>query len=135
MLLVQLVRLMRRFRARRWTGFAFVGLLLSVSIIGNAVTFHTFDGAVTPGLSWGDAFWYSFIRVGEGWTQGYTSLARALLDHGVTVLSVRRGATAHTRLANLSPQPGDTVVYVGETRRSWPELLALANRPALAAAS
>jgi voltage-gated potassium channel len=63
MLLVQLARLFRRFRARRWTGFAFVGLLLALAIVGNAVTFHTFDRAVAPQLTWGDAFWYSFISI------------------------------------------------------------------------
>ena len=63
MLLLRLVRIARRVRARRSVGFLAVALLLAVAIIGNACCFYAFDRGVQPGLSWGDAFWYSTISI------------------------------------------------------------------------
>jgi voltage-gated potassium channel len=63
MLLLQFVRLVRKLRMRRWVGFAVVALLLAFAIVGNATTFYLFDRATSPELTWGDAFWYSFISI------------------------------------------------------------------------
>ena len=63
MLLLRLVRIARRVRARRSVGFLSVALLLGTAIVGNAACFYVFDGAVKPDLSWGDAFWYSTVSI------------------------------------------------------------------------
>ncbi|MFK7742911.1 MAG: ion channel [Planctomycetota bacterium] len=63
MLLLRLVRLSRRFRARRRLGFFVVAALIVASIVGNALCFYLFDRAVKPDLSVEDAVWYSVISM------------------------------------------------------------------------
>jgi voltage-gated potassium channel len=63
LLLLRLVRLARRVRNRRSIGFLFVAIMLVVAIVGNAACFYSFERAANPGLSWGDAFWYSAISI------------------------------------------------------------------------
>ncbi|PRQ02472.1 voltage-gated potassium channel [Enhygromyxa salina] len=63
MLLLRLVRLARHVRARRSTGLGLVALLLTVAIVGNALTFYLFERTVVPTLSWGDACWHSVVSV------------------------------------------------------------------------
>lgn len=92
MLLVQLVRLARKFRAHRWLGFAFVALLLVVAIAGNAVTFYVFDRAVNPSIGWGDALWYSFISIT---TIGYG-------DYSAHTLGARIGTVIFIALVGLT---------------------------------
>ena len=63
MLLLRFVRLARRVRSRRSVGFFIVVAMLTVAIVGNAITFYSFDRAVDESLTWGDAFWYSVISI------------------------------------------------------------------------
>ena len=63
MLLLRLVRLARRIRARRAIGFLGVGILLATAILGNAICFYSFEHAHQPELSWGDALWYSIVSI------------------------------------------------------------------------
>ena len=63
MLLLRLVRLARRIRARQSIGLFGVATLLSLAVIGNAVCFYTFERAADPSIRWGDAFWYSAISI------------------------------------------------------------------------
>jgi len=63
MVLVQLVRLARRLRTRRGIGFGVVAVLMLVAMVGNAVTYYLFDRQVDPGITWGDAAWYSIISI------------------------------------------------------------------------
>lgn len=68
MLILQLVRLIRKARARKRVGFALVGLLLSVALAGNAACFYLFDGPDNPDIGVGDALWYSVVSIT---TMGY----------------------------------------------------------------
>lgn len=63
MLLLYFIRFVRRVRNRPSIGFAFVAVLLTVAILGNAICFYTFEHHVKPELSWGDAFWYSAVSI------------------------------------------------------------------------
>ncbi len=63
-------------------------------------------------------------RVADAPTVDYTTIAKALLDHGDNLLSVIRGTQTHTTFAGLRPQQGDVLVYVGEKRLAWQELCA-----------
>jgi voltage-gated potassium channel len=38
-------------------------ILLLVAILGNAITFYTFESAVQPTLSWADALWHSVVSI------------------------------------------------------------------------
>lgn len=68
MLILQLVRLIRKARARKRVGFALVGFLLSVALLGNAACFYLFDGPGNPDLGLDDALWYSVVSIT---TMGY----------------------------------------------------------------
>ncbi|MFO7567530.1 MAG: ion channel [Enhygromyxa sp.] len=72
MLLLWFVRLVRRVRSQRLLGFLVIALLLSISLLGNAACFYTFERAVDPDISWGDALWYSVVSIS---TIGYGDLA------------------------------------------------------------
>lgn len=53
----------------------------------------------------------------------YTTLAKAMLDHNANLISVVRGKEAHHGFVGMRSQPGDRVVYVGDQRYVWPDLL------------
>lgn len=57
----------------------------------------------------------------------YNRLAKSLLDHGVNLLGVLRDDGIHTRFDDKRARAGDKVIYVGERRRNWDELLARAG--------
>jgi voltage-gated potassium channel len=70
--LLQLIRLARRVRNRRSIGIVLITSLLLIAVIGNAVCFYSFERAVDPSITWGDACWNSMISVT---TIGYGDLA------------------------------------------------------------
>lgn len=72
MLFLRLVRLARRVRARRYVGLGIVVFLLAIAILGNAITFYTFERSQDPTIGWGDAIWYSIISIT---TVGYGDFA------------------------------------------------------------
>jgi len=55
-------RLIRKMRHQRSVGVSLVMFLLTVSVLGNAICFHIFDGQ-RQGLGFDDALWYSFISI------------------------------------------------------------------------
>jgi voltage-gated potassium channel len=91
-LLLRLVRLARRVRARRSVGFVIVALLLAVAIVGNALCFYAFERSVDPSLSWGDAAWYSLISIT---TIGYG-------DYSASTPGARLGTLVFVILLGLS---------------------------------
>jgi voltage-gated potassium channel len=54
-------------------------------------------------------------------------VAKALLDADVNLLCVNRGETSYTRFSEVSPEPGDRVIFLSQTRHAWPQLLELAG--------
>lgn len=58
-----LPRIVQRFRRSKKIGVASVLTLVSLSILGNAITFYVFDGPQNPELTFGDALWYSIISM------------------------------------------------------------------------
>lgn len=63
MILVSLVRLTRRLRARRGASLAAIAAVLAFAILGNAITFLVFERSANPELSVEDALWYSLISI------------------------------------------------------------------------
>ena len=92
MIILQLVRLFRRARERRSIGFVIVALLLAVVILGNALTFYTFERAVDPSIGFDDALWYSIISVT---TIGYG-------DYSATTAGARLGTLVFIIVFGLS---------------------------------
>ena len=62
-------------------GFAFVVLVLGLSLLGNAATFFLFDRTVNPDITVPDALWYSVVSIT---TIGYG-------DYSATTLGARLG--------------------------------------------
>ena len=57
------VRIVRRIRRERQLGVGLLLTILALSIVGNALAFYFFDRGLQPGLTIGDAFWYSVISI------------------------------------------------------------------------
>jgi len=91
--LVVLVRLYRRARNLRSIGITAVLMLLTVSILGNAITYLYFDGPVKAEagttLTVGDALWYSVISITTiGYGDNYAESTGARLGTFVFVVVV-----------------------------------------------
>lgn len=63
MVLQVISRWIRRGRAKRQVGVAFLVLVLIGSIFGNSLTFYIFDKPQQPELTFADAIWYSAISI------------------------------------------------------------------------
>lgn len=57
--------------------------------------------------------------------EGYSDLAKSLLDHGVNLLAVNRGNESLTDLSNLQAATGDCVIYASRKRYTWAQLIAM----------
>jgi voltage-gated potassium channel len=57
----------------------------------------------------------------------WNTFAKALLDADVNVLCVNCGESSYTRFSDVSPEPGDQVIFLSQTRHAWPQLLKLAG--------
>ena len=54
--------------------------------------------------------------------EGYSELAKRLLDHGVNLIAVNRGSESLTNIVNLQAATGDCVIYASRKRYTWREL-------------
>ncbi len=91
-MLLGLTRIWRTLRQHRDVGFAFAVVVLVLSVIGNAVTFYVFDGAVDPGITAPDALWYSVVSIT---TIGYG-------DYSASTLGARVGTVLFVVLFGLA---------------------------------
>ncbi|PRQ09527.1 potassium channel protein [Enhygromyxa salina] len=91
-MLLRLIRLARRVRARREVGLTLVALMLTIAIAGNAVCFYSFEHAVNPAITWGDACWHSVVSVT---TIGYG-------DYSATTVGGRLGTIVFIILFGLT---------------------------------
>lgn len=93
-------RLAQTVRKSRPRGVLFVALLVLGSVLGNAVTFYYFDGAIDPDISFADSLWYSVISIttiGYGDYAAQTAAAR----WGTVVFIVLSGLTVFTTLLGM----------------------------------
>ena len=91
-MLLSLTRIWRTLRHHREVGFAFIVLVLGLSLLGNAATFYLFDRAVNPGITVPDALWYSVVSIT---TIGYG-------DYSATTLGARLGTVLFVVLFGLA---------------------------------
>lgn len=87
-----LARIWRTLRQHRDVGFAFAVIVLVMSVLGNAVTFYVFDGAVDPGITAPDALWYSVVSIT---TIGYG-------DYSASTLGARMGTVLFVVMFGLA---------------------------------
>jgi voltage-gated potassium channel len=59
--------------------------------------------------------------------RNYIAVSQGLLAAGINVLAVMRDGKAHTLFGKLQTQTGDSVVYVGDKRHGWEQLVELAE--------
>ena len=91
-MLLSLARIWRTLRHHRDVGFAFVVVVLVLSMLGNAATFYLFDGAANPDITVPDALWYSVVSIT---TIGYG-------DYSASTLGARLGTVLFVVLFGLA---------------------------------
>ncbi len=58
-----LTRFLRQVRRRKELGISLLLATISISVVGNTLTFYLFEGAVTPGITLWDGLWYSVVSI------------------------------------------------------------------------
>ena len=91
-MILVLVRIFRRLRAKRSLGLGLVLMVLVTSILGNSLCYYYFDKTMKPDLTMEDALWYSIISMT---TIGYG-------DHSASSTGARLGTIIFVVLVGLS---------------------------------
>jgi voltage-gated potassium channel len=105
-------------------------------VYGQVITDHLLVQEVAdPGVSQmidtitsnvrGDTLYSAEVTTAAGST--WNEIAKALLDADVNVLCVNRGESSFTRFSEVSPVPGDRVIFLSQARHAWPRLVELAG--------
>lgn len=107
-------------------------VVAGVRLVGNLLVQEVHDPGVSlclEVLTSNRAGWTLYSTEVEGKRDGdYRSMAKKLLDHGVTVVAVNRGDDSISALDGLKPKQGDNLLYVADHRREWDELIGLAGK-------
>ena len=62
--MIRFVRIYRKIRKHRGTSLLVISVLMMTSLLGNALCFYVFDGALEGAdISFEDALWYSTISI------------------------------------------------------------------------
>ena len=106
-------------------------------VFGQVITDHLLAQEVAdPGISRmidtitsnvrGDTLYSTEVTSDDGFDLSYSQLAKALLDNDVNLVCVDRDDASHTRFREISPKPGDRLIYLAQTRWNWNQLSRLA---------
>ncbi len=108
-------------------------LVLTLELAGNLLVQEAQDPGVARLVDFitknhtGPTLYSTLVEHGKP-APTYAILAKAWVDHAITLMSVDRAAEPHTHFKDMSPEPGDRVMYLAEKRMTWSQMLACLRR-------